>query len=48
MTQNDSPPSLLAYPYKLKVQPELKLPTVLTIDEVQILLKLIEKPAIRR
>jgi site-specific recombinase XerD len=30
---------------KLKVQPELKLPTVLTIDEVQILLKLIEKPA---
>lgn len=30
---------------KLKVQPELKLPTVLTINEVQILLKLIEKPA---
>jgi site-specific recombinase XerD len=30
---------------KLKVQPELKLPTILTIDEVQILLKLIDKPA---
>ena len=30
---------------KLKVQPELKLSTVLTINEVQILLKLIEKPA---
>jgi integrase/recombinase XerD len=30
---------------KHKVQPELKLPTVLTIDEVQILLKLIDKPA---
>ena len=30
---------------KLKIQPELKLPTVLTIDEVHILLKIIEKPS---
>ena len=30
---------------KLRVQPELKLPTVLTVHEVQILLKLIEKPS---
>lgn len=30
---------------KLKVQPEQKLPTVLSIEEVQILLKLIEKPS---
>lgn len=38
-------PLRLAYPQKLRVQPELKLPTVLTIHEVQILLKLIEKPS---
>lgn len=30
---------------KLKVQPELKIPKILTIDEVQILLRLIDKPA---
>lgn len=31
----------------LRVKRELKLPTVITIDEVQILLKVIEKPAMR-